>query len=333
MTPILSVRGLEQRFDLDRSFLSQIRFERGRVVRRKRVVYAVNGISFDVPEGRVFSLVGESGCGKSTAARSIIRLLEPKGGTVTYRGQDITHVPERRMLPLRRKLQMIFQDPYASLDPRQSVFDILSEPMLFHGVVAGRREARERVLALLERVGIRPEQASRYPHQFSGGQRQRIGIARALAVNPEFIVADEPVSALDVSIQAQILNLLMDLKEEFRLSYLFIAHNLSVVKHISDEVGVMYLGRIVEKGSRDQIFSNPMHPYTKALFSSIPTLSGHNMNRFAGIQGEIPSAMDLPSGCCFHTRCDYAMPVCSAELPPEREVEPGRFVQCHLFCR
>ncbi len=333
MTSLLQVRNLEQRFELDRSLLSQIRFERGRFVRKSRVVHAVNDISFDVDEGQVVSLVGESGCGKSTAARSIIRLLEPKGGTVTYRGRDITHLSRQEMLPLRKKMQMIFQDPYASLNPRQQVADILMEPMLFHGVAASRKEARERAQEILNRVGIRPEQASRYPHQFSGGQRQRIGIARALAVQPEFIIADEPVSALDVSIQAQILNLLMDLKDEFHFSYLFIAHDLSVVRHISDQVAVMYLGRIVEKGSKTQIFGNPQHPYTKALFSSIPTLSGSNMRHSAGLEGEIPSAVNLPSGCFFHTRCRMASPLCSQAVPLEREIEQGHSVLCHLFDR
>ncbi len=333
MPILLSVKNLQQRFNLDRSLLSRIRFERGRFVCRKRIVHAVNGISFDLMEGQVYSLVGESGCGKSTAARSIIRLIEPAGGTVTYRGQDITHISLKAMLPLRKKMQMIFQDPYASLNPRQSVMEILTEPMLFHGVATNGKEARERALALLNRVGIRPEQADRYPHQFSGGQRQRIGIARALAVEPEFIIADEPVSALDVSIQAQILNLLMDLKDEFHFSYLFIAHNLSVVKHISNEVAVMYLGSIVEKGSKEQIFSSPQHPYTKALFSSIPTLSGHNMRGAQGLEGEIPSAVTLPSGCCFHTRCRCALPVCSRLIPETREIEPGHFTACHLFDR
>ena len=310
---LLSVKNLEQRFDLDRSILSQIRFERGRFVRRKRVVHAVNGISFDLEEGQVYSLVGESGCGKSTAARSIIRLIEPAGGSVRYRGQDIAHIPLGEMLLLRKKMQMIFQDPYASLNPRQNVMEILTEPMLFHKVAAGKKEARARA------------------HQFSGGQRQRIGIARALAVEPEFIIADEPVSALDVSIQAQILNLLMDLKDEFHFSYLFIAHNLSVVKHISNQVAVMYLGSIVEKGSKEQIFASPQHPYTKALFSSIPTLTGRNMRNAEGLEGEIPSAVNLPSGCCFHTRCRCAMPVCSQRVPEERKIAPGHWVRCHLF--
>ena len=331
MSCLLSVRDLEQQFDLDRSLLSQIHFHGCKVVRRKRIVHAVNKISFNLQEGQVYSLVGESGCGKSTAARCIIRLLEPVGGSIIYRGLDITHLPQDELLPLRRKMQMIFQDPYASLNPRQTVLEILTEPMLFHHVAKDHADARDRAMGLLERVGIRPEQASRYPHQFSGGQRQRIGIARALAVQPEFIIADEPVSALDVSIQAQILNLLMDLKDEFGFSYLFIAHNLSVVRHISNDVAVMYLGRIVEKGSRDQIFSNPLHPYTRALFSSIPTLKGNNMSKSQGLEGEIPSAVDLPKGCCFHTRCKDAMPICSQVLPEERELESGHFCACHLF--
>lgn len=331
MAILLEVTGLEQRFDLNTDFLSKLVFEKGRLVKRERIVKAVNGVSFSVDAGKVFSIVGESGCGKSTVARTVVKLIEPKGGRILYGGSDITRLSRDEMLPFRKKMQMIFQDPYASLNPRQRVVEILTEPILFHKVAASAEEAEERALEILNRVGIRPEQASRYPHQFSGGQRQRIGIARALAVDPKFIVADEPVSALDVSIQAQILNLLMDLKEEFNLSYLFIAHDLSVVKHISDDLAVMYLGRMVEKGSKTHIFGNPLHPYTLALFSAIPRISGTKMRTGRNLEGEIPSALDLPPGCCFHTRCPKALPVCREIVPEEREIEPGHFVACHLY--
>lgn len=259
---ILEVNGIEQSFDLNRGFLDKLKIRNGRLVKQEKIVHAVNGVSFSVAEGEVFSLVGESGCGKSTTAKIVVRLLQPGKGQVIFNGVDITHLTPQEMLPHRKQIQMIFQDPYASLNPRKSVLDIISEPMLFHRTADNKADATEKTMHILEKVGIRSEQASRYPHQFSGGQRQRIGIARALAVEPRFIVADEPVSALDVSIQAQILNLLMDLQSEFNFSYLFIAHDLAVVKHISDKVGVMYLGKIVEKGGKGDIFVNPKHPYT-----------------------------------------------------------------------
>ncbi|MTI47110.1 ABC transporter ATP-binding protein [Sporosalibacterium faouarense] len=331
MEKILSVNNLEQKFDLNRGILDKIKFRNGRFIKEERIVNAVNDISFDIKQREVFSLVGESGCGKSTTARTIIKLIEPKGGTVKFKGNNITNISGNEMLKYRKKMQMIFQDPYASLNPRQKVIDILVEPMLFHKVANNLQEAREKALDILEKVGLRPEQATRYPHQFSGGQRQRIGIARALAVEPEFIIADEPVSALDVSIQAQILNLLMELKDEFNFSYLFIAHDLSVVKHISDNLGVMYLGKIVEKGSKEHIFNNSLHPYTKALFSAIPRLSGTNLRKSKGIEGEIPSPISLPSGCFFHERCPYMKPICREVMPEEKEVEKDHFVLCHLY--
>ncbi|MCF4152193.1 ATP-binding cassette domain-containing protein [Dethiosulfovibrio sp. F2B] len=331
MEHLLDVRDLVQSFDLNPDLLSKITFDKGRPTIKERIVKAVNGISFSVKKGKVFSIVGESGCGKSTAARTVIKLIEPKSGSITYDGRDITELSREEMLPLRKRMQMIFQDPYASLNPRQRVLDILTEPMLFHRTSSSVAEAREKAMKLLKRVGIRAEQGSRYPHQFSGGQRQRIGIARALAVEPELIIADEPVSALDVSIQAQILNLLMDLKDELSLSYLFIAHDLSVVKHISDEIAVMYLGYIVEKGDKRQIFSNPSHPYTRALFSAIPRISGKTSDTEDLPKGEIPSAIDLPSGCPFHGRCKEAMPLCSRLRPEAQEMEPGHVVSCHLM--
>ncbi|MDO4785996.1 MAG: ATP-binding cassette domain-containing protein [Fretibacterium sp.] len=326
---LMEVRDLVQKFELDRGLLGGLRFQGGRPVRHTRVVSAVDGVSFRIERGEVFSLVGESGCGKSTVARTVIKLLEPRGGSVFFDGADITRYTRRQMLPLRRRVQMIFQDPYASLNPRLSVREILTEPMLFHGIAGTRSEAEERALALLERVGIRPEQAGRYPHQFSGGQRQRIGIARALAVEPELVVADEPVSALDVSIQAQILNLLMDLREEYGFSCLFIAHDLSVVRHISDRVAIMYLGRIAEMGDRDQIFGAPRHPYTEALFSAVPHLSGGHILTAAPLEGEVPSPIDPPSGCRFRTRCPRAVPLCAESVPQAREVAPGHMVFCH----
>ena len=259
---LIEVKNVCQEFHLTKGLLQSLRFEKGKLVKEDKVVHAVNDVSFEIKKGEVFSLVGESGCGKSTTARTVIRLLEPTSGQVLYKGKDISHLGPNELLPYRKSMQMIFQDPYASLNPRQRVADIIMEPLLFHGIAKTKEEARERCMSILARVGLRPEQAGRYPHQFSGGQRQRIGIARALAVNPEFIIADEPVSALDVSIQAQILNLLMDLKDEFNFSYLFIAHDLSVVRHISDRLGVMYLGSIVEMGDKHSPFTNPVHPYT-----------------------------------------------------------------------
>ena len=267
---LIEVKNVCQEFHLTKGLLQSLRFEKGKLVKEDKVVHAVNDVSFEIKKGEVFSLVGESGCGKSTTARTVIRLLEPTSGQVLYKGKDISHLGPNELLPYRKSMQMIFQDPYASLNPRQRVADIIMEPLLFHGIAKTKEEARERCMSILARVGLRPEQAGRYPHQFSGGQRQRIGIARALAVNPEFIIADEPVSALDVSIQAQILNLLMDLKDEFNFSYLFIAHDLSVVRFISDRIAVIYKGRIVELAEAEELFHHPLHPYTKALLSAVP---------------------------------------------------------------
>ena len=294
-------------------------------------VHAVDDVNFTLRRGRTFGLVGESGCGKSSCARTIIRIYEPSQGKIIFNGQDIAHLKPRQMQPVRRNMQMIFQDPYASLNPRQRVADIIMEPLLFHGIAKTKEEARERCMSILARVGLRPEQAGRYPHQFSGGQRQRIGIARALAVNPEFIIADEPVSALDVSIQAQILNLLMDLKDEFNFSYLFIAHDLSVVRHISDRLGVMYLGSIVEMGDKHTLFTNPVHPYTKVLFAAVPTVGEKPLVQGIDAKGEIPSPVNLPKGCYFSDRCPYATDRCRQEKPVLREVEPGHMAACHLL--
>ncbi|NLD17952.1 MAG: ATP-binding cassette domain-containing protein, partial [Tissierellia bacterium] len=264
-------------------------------------------------------------------AKTAIKLLEPKGGTIHFNGEDITNKSGKSALEFRKNMQMIFQDPYASLNPRYSVKDIVMEPLLFHNKTMTKLEAEAEVLKLLETVGIRPEQASRFPHQFSGGQRQRIGVARALAVKPKLIIADEPVSALDVSIQAQILNLLIDLKNENDLSYLFIAHDLSVVKHISDEIGVMYLGKIVEQANKNDLFDNPLHPYTKLLLSSIPTINEEILVEKIEAKGEIPSPINLPMGCYFSNRCPFVMDVCLEKFPDEKEIEPGHFVSCHLY--
>ena len=331
MSHILEVKNLVQQFDLNKGILDKIKFKGGKVHIEERVVHAVNDVSFKVKKGEVFSLVGESGCGKSTTARTIIKLLEPHSGDVIFDGLNLSSLEKSEMVKQRSRIQMIFQDPYASLNPRQKVIDILMEPMLFHNKASSKEEAKKKCLDILKKVGIRPEQSERYPHQFSGGQRQRIGIARALAVEPEFIVADEPVSALDVSIQAQILNLLMDLKEEYEFSYLFIAHDLSVVKHISDKIGVMYLGKIVETGTTEDIFNRPKHPYTLALFDALPRLEGENLVHSKGLEGEIQSPINLPEGCFFYERCQSRKEICKIKRPVDIEVDSGHIVSCHLF--
>lgn len=331
MRKILEINNLEQSFNLNKSFIDSLKFDKGRIVKNIKTVHAVNKVNFHVNQGETFSLVGESGCGKSTTAKTIIKLLEPKGGQIIFDGDDITHLSRKEMMKYRSRMQMIFQDPYASLNPRDRVVEIVTAPMLLHGIAKDKADAQERAIEIFRKVGIREEQISRYPHQFSGGQRQRIGIARALAVNPEFIVADEPVSALDVSIQAQILNLMMDLQSEFNFSYLFIAHDLSVVKHISNHLGVMYLGKIVERGSKDEIFSDPKHPYTQALLASVPKITGDNLETSRTIEGEIPSPVNLPSGCYFHERCPYVKPVCKITMPEEKDFGNEHFTRCHLY--
>ena len=318
---LLEVSDLVQRFAQPRGILDRL------AGKPQKVVHAVNGVSFAVRRGEVFSLVGESGCGKSTTARTIVRLLEPKSGSIVFDGEDISKFSASEMMPVRKKMQMIFQDPYASLNPRQRIKDIIMEPMLFHGIASGKDEAHEKMFRLLDIVGFRPEQADRYPHQFSGGQRQRIGIARALSTNPAFIVADEPVSALDVSIQAQVLNLMMDLRDEFTLSYLFIAHDLSVVRHVTERVGIMYLGFIVEQGDCDAIFGNPMHPYTKALLAAAPTLD--RIVAAEPLKGDVPSPIMLPPGCPFANRCPQRRDLCTTTRPQLRE-HSGRIVACHF---
>ena len=307
---------------------------RGIIVQRKvGAVQAVDGVSFAVKKGETLGLVGESGCGKSTTGRAILQLYKPTAGEVKFEGTDLTKLDAGNMRRMRRHLQMIFQDPYASLNPRMTVGSIIAEPMQIHNLV-DRGHRNQRVQELLETVGLNPYFANRYPHEFSGGQRQRIGVARALAANPQFIVADEPVSALDVSIQAQIVNLLEDLQEQFNLTYLFIAHDLSVVKHISDRVAVMYLGKIVELASRDAIYEEPLHPYTKALLSAVPIPDPAIEKKRERIilTGDVPSPINPPSGCHFHTRCQYAIKgVCDVVEPPFEDKGSNHFVACHLY--
>ena len=318
---LLEVRNLVQHFEQTQSWIEKL------FRKKKRLVRAVNGVSFDIRPGEVFSLVGESGCGKSTTARTIVRLLTPKSGEILFDGLDISRLDATALRPVRRKMQMVFQNPYASLDPRQKVSDIITEPLLFHGIAATKDEARDRMYRLMDTIGLHREQADRYPHQFSGGQRQRIGIARALATNPKLIVADEPVSALDVSIQAQILNLLMDLRQEFGLSYLFIAHDLSVVRHVTDRLGIMYLGFIVEQGECDDVFERPLHPYTQALLEAAPSIDKKGIH--VPVAGDVPSPLDLPPGCPFASRCSRREPVCEQERP-ELKRNGARAVACHF---
>jgi peptide/nickel transport system ATP-binding protein/oligopeptide transport system ATP-binding protein len=320
MTPLIEVRGLKKHFPLYKGVFSRVAGQ----------VYAVDGVSFHIDRGETLGLVGESGCGKSTVGRTLLKLLEPTDGTILVRGENITDLDATQMLPYRRQMQMIYQDPYASLNPRMSAGEIVGEPLTIHRI-ATARERQERVAQLFERVGLRPELIDSYPHEFSGGQRQRIGIARALSLSPELIVSDEPVSALDVSIQAQIINLLMDLQDELKLSYLFVAHDLAVVEHISDRVAVMYLGRIVETTDKTNLFETPLHPYTEALLSAVPIPKyGARDRRRVILTGDVPSPINPPPGCHFHTRCPYAFARCRGEVPTLREVLPGHWVSCHL---
>ena len=309
-------------------------FPSGGMGKNKQYVQAVDDVSFAIRKGETLGLVGESGCGKTTTGRTLLRLYEPTDGTIIYDGKVLFDKKEKiavDMLPYRRRMQIVFQDPYASLDPRMTIGDIVGEGIDIHHLCANAKERHDKIISLLERVGLNSEHANRYPHEFSGGQRQRVGIARALAVDPEFIVCDEPVSALDVSIQAQIINLLNELQDKYKLTYLFISHDLSVVEHISDTVGVMYLGNLVEYGAKEDIFRNPLHPYTKALFSAIPIPDPKvKMNRIV-LEGSIPSPANPPKGCKFHTRCANCMACCREEAPVQREIEPGHFVCCHLY--
>lgn len=296
---------------------------------KRSYIKAVDDVSFFIKKGETLGLVGESGCGKSTTGRTIIRLYEPTGGQIIFKGEDIT---KKDMLPYRKHMQMIFQDPYASLNPRMTVGDIIGEPLEIHNIAKGN-EKKERVQELLKLVGLNSEHANRYPHEFSGGQRQRIGIARALAVEPEFIICDEPISALDVSIQAQIVNMLEDLQQQLGLTYLFIAHDLSMVKHISNRVGVMYLGKLVELAESNELYDKPLHPYTQALLSAIPIPDPKVSRERTRIilEGDVPSPLNPPSGCRFRTRCKYAFDRCKEEEPQLKDVGAGHYVACHLM--
>ena len=319
---LVEIRGLTKEFAAGSSTWSK----------RKNVVHAVSGVDLDIYEGETLTLVGESGCGKSTLGRLILNLIEPTSGTVTFDGKVMQELKQKEMRQLRKEMQLIFQDPYASLNPRWSIRDIVAEPLETHKVYKTAAETTERVKELVKKCGIRPEFINRYPHQFSGGQRQRVGIARALALNPRLIVCDEPVSALDVSIQAQVLNLLADLQTEFKLTYLFISHDLSVVRYLSDRVCVMFLGKICEIGNTKDVYEDPKHPYTRFPLEAVPkpdpTIRKEDKNMLIG---EIPSPVNPPSGCRFHTRCPYASKRCSQEEPLMREVAPGRMAACHLL--
>ena len=311
--------------------LSKVFTSRGPGLGGKKLdVRAVNDVSFQIREGETLGLVGESGCGKSTTGRLLIRLLDATNGSVLYRGQDITKSPERAMRGMRNELQIIFQDPYSSLNPRMTCQDIVGEPLYIHTKMSAAAR-REKVRELLNVVGLPAEYATRYPHEFSGGQRQRIGIARAIALNPKFIVCDEPVSALDVSVQSQVLNLIQKLQREYHLTYLFIAHGLNVVKYISDRVGVMYLGSMVELSGSDEIYKNPMHPYTQSLISAIPDTDLDVKKGRIILKGDVPSPSNLPAGCPFHTRCWRCMDICETEKPAMREVSPLHYAACHLY--
>ncbi|MBN1039165.1 dipeptide ABC transporter ATP-binding protein [Clostridium botulinum] len=298
----------------------------------KSYVKAVDRVSFTINKGETLGLVGESGCGKTTTGRTILKLYNPTAGKIIFKGKDITDYSVKDMVPLRKDMQMIFQDPYASLDPRMTVGDIIGEAIDVHGLYKGE-ERNDRIRSLLTKVGLASDHINRYPHEFSGGQRQRIGIARALAVQPSLIICDEPISALDVSIQAQVINMLEELQEELGLTYLFIAHDLSMVKHISTHIGVMYLGRMVEKGESNAVYSESMHPYTQALLSAVPIPDPDETknNQRIILEGDIPSPIDPPPGCRFQGRCRYAKPICSEIDPELKEVKPGHFVACHLY--
>lgn len=320
---LVEAKNLEKYFDVSKGLIRS----------KKTYVQAVDDVSFAIRQGETLGLVGESGCGKSTTGRTLIKLYEPTGGQILYDGQDITKLRKDQILPFRKKMQMIFQDPYASLNARMTIGDIIAEPFEIHKLASSKAEIKEKIEELLDAVGLNPDHAARYPHEFSGGQRQRIGIARALAVEPEFIICDEPISALDVSIQAQVVNMLEDLQNQRGLTYLFIAHDLSMVKHISDRIGVMYLGKMVELTTSDELYSNPIHPYTQALLSAIPVPDPNiaKANKRILLTGDVPSPINPPSGCRFRTRCSKTMDICAKEEPVFKEVAPNHFCACHLY--
>jgi len=324
---LLTINNLVKHFDISGGLLDQLAIENGHIIRKRTTVKALNDVSFSIKPRETLGVVGESGCGKSTLARAILRLYPVNSGEIYYRGDRIDSLSPREMLPYRKKMQMIFQDPYASLNPRMTVKRTLEEPVLFHNKSITSKEVKDKVAEVMHQVGVDPKWAGRYPHEFSGGQRQRISIARALMVDPEFIVADEPVSALDVSIQAQILNLLMDAQQQRGLTYMFITHDLSVVKHISTRVAVMYLGTLCELAPTGILYDSPRHPYTKALLSAIPEL-GEQKPKHIELKGEVPTPIDLPPGCVFHGRCLHAKEICTREIPPLKEVEGDHFAAC-----
>ena len=320
--PLVRVQDLKMYFDVDKKMFS----------RHKRTLKAVDGVSFGIERGRTFGLVGESGCGKTTVGRTIVRLYTPTDGAIYYDGNDIAKLDNKQIAPYRRKMQMIFQDPYASLDPRMTVGDIVAEPIRAHKLYSKDSECKERVRELIATVGLKPDHIARYPHEFSGGQRQRIGIARALASNPEFIVCDEPISALDVSIQAQVVNELEELQASLGLTYLFVSHDLSMVRHISHDVGVMYLGHMVEMAPVEELFAHMQHPYTRALLSAVPIADpdlAAKSQRIV-IQGDVPTPIDPPSGCPFRTRCPYAKDICAEQRPEMRDIGGGHYCACHM---
>lgn len=326
--PLLELKSLEKRFELDRGFLETIKFRSGKIVRERREVHAVNNISLNVERGEALCVVGESGCGKSTVARLIAGLLTPSGGEIHYEGERIDNRSRHAMMPLRKKMQMIFQNPYASLNPRMTIQQALEEPVRYHNPEMSKSDVVEKVATVMRSVGVDPSWAKRYPHEFSGGQRQRIAIARALTVDPEFIIADEPISALDVSIQAQVLNLMLEAKNQRGLTYLFITHDLSVVQHFGTRVAVLYLGSVCELADTATLFENPKHPYTKALLSAVPQLKDDHPNHIR-LKGEIPTPINLPRGCPFESRCAYANDRCRVEQPRPLQQSDGSIVACH----